>query len=157
MRDLLRQLMDRWSADGIKLPAGATDADIQRFEARCGVRLPADMAEYFRTVNGMGTRGPIDLMDSRQYCFWDLDSVVNIVDELGDTAIEEYLPNAREFFIFADECVCIKYVCINLASADNAVICITPELGITSDDITYVCDGFTAAIRLCLAGTYPLY
>jgi len=152
VRDLVKVLKNRWVADGIALAPGASLSQIDEFEARHNIRLPADMRHYFRTLNGMGSR---DRMDSNLYSFWDLGNVVGILDELAHSAIPKSLAESRSYFVFADHAIGAEYFCINLANANNAVVCISGEPFGSSDSITCVCDTFTAAIELYLAGTFP--
>ena len=152
MRDLVRVLKNRWVADGIALAPGASLSQIEEFEDGHGIQLPADMRHFFRTMNGMGSRGP---MDSNLYSFWDLGSVVGVLDELGLAAAPDFLPDARSYFVFADYAIGVNFFCIDLTTANHAVVCISAERPITSDSVTHVSETFTSAIELYLAGADP--
>jgi hypothetical protein len=152
LRDIVELLRDRWTSEGIALPPGATLSQIDEFEARHGVRLPLDMIRYFRAFNGMGARGP---MDSSLYSFWDLASVASVLDEFDSPAVLEFLPDARDFFVFADHAIGSQSICINLANANNTVICIWGHTRFTGDLIIPICDTFTSAIESYLARKVP--
>ena len=69
---LLADVMQRWTDAGIDIRPGVNDAAIERFEKEYGVTLPADVAMYFRTVDGM----PESVMDDALIRFWQLAEVL---------------------------------------------------------------------------------
>ena len=70
---LLRRLIKVWSAPNQpgKVRPGAAQSEIDAFEARYGVRLPLDLRDYLRAVNGMDSGNT----DSQMTNFWGLDRI----------------------------------------------------------------------------------
>lgn len=50
---LWQTISQHWHSIGIANPPGATDADIDAFERTHGVRLPAEIREFYSHVDGM--------------------------------------------------------------------------------------------------------
>ena len=53
MRELAERVKARWLAQDVKVREGATPAEIDAFETRHELRLPAELQDYFSVVNGM--------------------------------------------------------------------------------------------------------
>lgn len=83
-----------WAAAGIAEREGVTDADIRAFENRYGVRLPNDLAQYFKTVDGMNDGE----YDDHPMHFWPLSKVRPVTAELSGA---DPVPYAG-LFVFAD-------------------------------------------------------
>ena len=83
-----------WAAAGIAEREGVTDADIRAFENRYGVRLPNDLAQYFKTVDGMNDGE----YDDHPIHFWPLSKVRPVTAELSGA---DPVPYAG-LFVFAD-------------------------------------------------------
>jgi len=128
-------LRDNWAAEGIPVPPGATDAEIEAFEARYEVRLPDDMRAYFQTVNGMWAEGQPEQYDDYGFdSFWPVGRlmpwcdhwagpthcndpgekpggrVIGSLDEPSDT------PEPRTLFPFADHSLFIYAAVIDLSA-----------------------------------------
>ncbi|MCB9603527.1 MAG: SMI1/KNR4 family protein [Sandaracinus sp.] len=83
-------VVERWLLDGVRSRAPASTAELDRFEARCGVSLPADIASYFRVVGGMRE----DEMEREMIRFWPLSEV---------SPASEHVDGADpDLFVFAD-------------------------------------------------------
>ncbi|MGQ0634632.1 MAG: SMI1/KNR4 family protein [Planctomycetaceae bacterium] len=116
MTSLLSRLMAKWKSHGIECPAGISPADIAAFEQRHFVVLPADMREYFLTVNGMGERGACD---NDLFSFWPLQSLISIAEDLPDRCSK--FAESSIYFMFADHSVALPTYAIRLSSnPDNA-------------------------------------
>jgi hypothetical protein len=96
LRDFTKSLIQLWTAEGLEIRPGVLPGQLDDFERRHGVRLPEDMRRYFAIVDGMGPRD-LDRMDSRQYSFWDLGSLIPVSCETDYPSLERLLPNHREF------------------------------------------------------------
>jgi hypothetical protein len=97
LQPYLQKVIERWRVAEVAIPDGVDRNAIAGFEARCGVRLPADMREYFATVNGMGNRAE---MDDDMYGFWRLEEVQPVASYCPNVA--ERFPGAAEYYLFCD-------------------------------------------------------
>src|SRR5688500_13455485 len=94
--DVLTALAAHWRAQGIEPAGGASAKAIQDFEARYGVRLPADLRAYFARLNGTGEDTP----DSDMMAFWPLERVRSVAEELAEQG--PVAPAAQGLYCFAD-------------------------------------------------------
>lgn len=114
---LAERVRDFWSAEGARPRTGVSQDDIRSAEAKLGIRLPRDVAEFFQIVNGTeDTSG--DLFEA-----WSLDrvgAVPHVLSEFRGTPdygrIGEVLPFAGEYFVFADAMVWSQVLAVRLAS-----------------------------------------
>ena len=94
-----------WYRDGSAVdqfrPKCPTDDDIQVFEERNGVQLPADLREYFQRLNGID-------MDPGLFRFWPLSRVIPLKSSSA-VALE-----TNRYFVFADYMVGTWYYAIYL-------------------------------------------
>src|SRR6516164_6231150 len=81
---------------GLEPPPGVSEADLDAFERRHGVRLPADMRSYFRILNGTGSTYADG--DDFLLCFWALEKLEPVPD--WTTADDR-----ARWFVFADHCI----------------------------------------------------
>ena len=65
---LWQTISQHWQSIGIANPSGATDADLDAFERTHGVRLPAEIREFYSHVDGMS----LGAWDESLICFWPL-------------------------------------------------------------------------------------
>ena len=89
--------------------AVATSGDIERFESKYGVKIPADWQNYFLRLNGTqagwaGADGPME------YGFWHLDQIKTMSEE---EEIPDW-PEPQHWFYFADYliwsfCLAVKW------------------------------------------------
>ena len=74
--DSVRRLIDLWRTAGLVIRPGVHPA-MQSFELKYGVQLPADLRDYFLTVDGME-----DDLDPGINRFWPLEIVKPVSEEL---------------------------------------------------------------------------
>ena len=55
--------------------------------------------------------------------------------------------------MLADHAIGSQFICINLANANNMVLSLWRDPHVPGDSITAICDTFTTAIELFLAGS----
>jgi hypothetical protein len=94
---LIDSLRQDWEAQGIANLQLPTSRDLADFEARHGVRLPADLADYFLRVNGT-REGRCGMEDGDLISFWHLDQI----ETLAVISPEDPTPQADRLFVFAD-------------------------------------------------------
>ena len=103
--NLCIRMARHWYRDGAApdnfRPKNATDDDIQAFEEHNGVRIPADLREYFQRLNGID-------MDPGLFRFWPLSRVIPLKTSSA-VALE-----TNRYFIFADYMVGTWYYAIYL-------------------------------------------
>ena len=93
-----QQLAAMWHGAGLKIRPGVDATAIRAFETKHGVVLPADLRDYFLTVDGM-----VDELDPGTNRFWPLAMVKLVSDELEDIHSDRW--EYPECFIFADHCI----------------------------------------------------
>jgi hypothetical protein len=108
---ILSQIRRGWAAAGIVHPVAASETDILRFETRYHVRVPDDLAQYFKTINGMKD----DQSDAHGIHFWPLASVHSVSEEL---AIPD-VPDHASYFVFADYSLWAHGYAIQLANGKS--------------------------------------
>jgi hypothetical protein len=104
-----------WFEQGARPRLGASDADIRAAEIRLGVRLPEDVQRFFGTVNG--TEGTSeDLFQA--WSLNEIGTVPNVVAEFGGIPdyrrIASVLPNAAEYFAFADAMIWSQVLAVRI-------------------------------------------
>ena len=92
----LTRLVERWAEQGIRPVGGVSEEELAAFEARRGVRIPADLRAYFRHVGGVLVNGETAALDHDLIRFWPLDEV--------STLREAWVaaPDAERWFVIAD-------------------------------------------------------
>lgn len=101
MTSAVQSLIGYWKSQGISAPRGNSDDAISEFEAKNGVRFPADMRGYFQATNGMPRVG--SGCDSSGFRFWPLDEVRAVPVLCGEKGVP--LPEGshlEQHFLFAD-------------------------------------------------------
>jgi len=105
-----------WFEQGARPRLGATDADIRAAEVRLGVRLPEDVRRFFETVNG--TEGTSDDL-FQTWSLNEIGAVPIVVAEFGGISdyrrIASVLPNAAEYFTFADAMIRSQVLAVRIA------------------------------------------
>jgi len=87
-----------WRDAGLEVRPGVQPSAILAFETRYSVPLPADMREYFLTIDGME-----DELDPGTNRFWPLHMVKPVEDELTERHKDRLAyPGC---FVFVDHCV----------------------------------------------------
>lgn len=89
------RLVEHWRRHGLRIRAGNATNAIAAFEQHHSVELPADFREYLQRVDGTGSD-----LDGDLFCFWPLERVVPVADELPAHFADRVLfPGC---FVFAD-------------------------------------------------------
>jgi hypothetical protein len=109
------KLKNHWLSLGVKVNAGVSHDELDAFESKYQVVLPADLRDYFLTVDGM-VEG---VMDHGCFSFWSLNAVKPIPDESPNYS-DPYIKDARSFFVFADFLIWSHAYAIRLAATDAA-------------------------------------
>jgi hypothetical protein len=100
---LWRRIIDGWRSIHAGNASGASSEAIAAFERKYHVVLPADVREYFMTIDGMGEND----MDKAMNRFWPLGEVKPVEEELSDSRGVVY-PDRFAYpdcFVFADHCM----------------------------------------------------
>ena len=115
--ELWQTISRHWQSLGITNPPGATDAEIDAFEHKHGVRLPAGMREFYSHVDGMS----LGEWDESLIRFWPLSEWYSVpVLSLVCRGIPDYggidisLPDAASYFVFADHSISIHVYAVRL-------------------------------------------
>ncbi len=92
----LVRLVERWAEQGIRAAGGAGEAEVRGFEGRRGVRLPAGLRDYFRSVGGIAVDGESPALDQDLIRFWPLEEVSSLA--------KAWVParEAERWFVIAD-------------------------------------------------------
>jgi len=114
---------DGWKKAGVALRSGVAEANIRAFEKSYGIRLPPDVAEYFRSTDGMD-KGDVDEHTIR---FWPLSEMRPVLEEI---------PSARAdifdgYFIFADYSLWAHGYAVHLSDGTDDVIIVGEERPVT--------------------------
>jgi hypothetical protein len=108
-----------WKRHGAAPRAGVTDAEIHSFERKQGVKLPEDVADYFRAVDGMNE----DESDELGIRFWSLDELRPVVEELPAADGDAF----KDYFVFADYSMWAHGYAVRLDQIANDVIIVGGE------------------------------
>jgi SMI1 / KNR4 family (SUKH-1) len=151
MSSLGESLKLYWSARGLRFGPGVPEELPREFEARHGVRLPADMRGYFVVVNGMDAWGGTNLFgwDDDLFRFWPLSEVERASDHYHP---DRFLEDQGSFFLFADHSISLPSYAIRLTpegEGGNAVIAIYRGGG--RYETTVVADSFSGFVKRYLA------
>ena len=140
----LDQLREHWRRlDDCLNMQPASALEIQGFEERYQVKLPALLREYFLTLNGTKV-GAFGTDDGKYNGFWHLDQIRTLAEEFPDTP----LPGAGHLFVFAD-CLLWSWAwAIHLANAQPA----PDPVFIISQGTRQIAGSFDEFLRRYLAG-----
>lgn len=111
-----RSLKDRWESQDIEVNPGVSTAELTAFEAKYGVCLPADLRDYFLTVDGMAE----GVSDDALIRFWPLNEVKPITEEAPAYSDPTYIHDAESLFVFADFCLWSHAYAIRLSSESQS-------------------------------------
>ena len=116
MAGMAAEAKRRWVAYDIAPRPGASEEDIRQFQERYRVRLPEDLEEYFRTVDGMDEYE----YDEDQFRFWPIAEVQPVAEH----SPEDYGTAYDGYFLFADYSIwCFGYaVRLSSKSVDVAIV-----------------------------------
>lgn len=118
-------LKNHWLSQGIEVNPGVSKEELTAFESKYQVSLPADLRDYFLTVDGMAQ----GVTDDALIRFWSLNEVKPVPEEAPDYSDPSYIEDAESLFLFADYCIWSHAYAIRLSSteASNAIIVIGDE------------------------------
>jgi hypothetical protein len=118
-------IRQRWQAAGVRARPGVAGADIDAFELRHDVRLPAEIRGLYAQADGMD----LGDWDEELLRFWPLAEVGPVPALLaGARGIPDYggmessLPGAASYFVFADHSIWVHVYAVRL-SADLSAAC----------------------------------
>ena len=119
------RLKNHWLSQGIEVNPGVAKEELTAFEFKYQVSLPADLRDYFLTVDGMAQ----GFTDNALIRFWSLNEVKPIPEEAVDYSHPSYIEEAESLFLFADYCIWSHAYAIRLSSteASNPIIIIGDE------------------------------
>jgi len=107
------QLKEYWSRDVVFMRPGATASQIEAFEERYGVFVPADLRDYFETVNGFDL-SKTGFCDNNCFSFFPIEEVVPVDNEYWQN------PDAEPYFILVDFMIASAVYAIRLAGDANS-------------------------------------
>jgi hypothetical protein len=111
------ELKNRWLSRGLEVNPGVSKEKLSQFESRYQVSLPADLRDYFLTVDGMAE----GVTDDALIRFWSLNEVKPIPAEAPEFARPSYIREAESLFVFADYSIWAHAYAIRLSSStENA-------------------------------------
>jgi hypothetical protein len=118
---ILKTIEHRWKELGIPFRPGLERDTVSAFERRYRVRLPASVRSFYEFIDGM----PAGYTDEELISFWPLTEVTPVPEKLAGCrgipdygGIEESLPEAASFFVFADHSIWLNVYAVQL-SADS--------------------------------------
>lgn len=94
------KIIDYWRGSGIVIRPGVSMAEVESFQLKYGVAVPADLLEYLLAVDGSSDGE----MDNDLFRFWPLSEVVPVhveLDERGGVVYSDRFAYP-ECFVFAD-------------------------------------------------------
>src|SRR5262245_11195542 len=89
--DIVSRLIAIWAAEGLRVRGGVSDEQLSAFEARFGVRLPSDMRQYLRRVDGMETGDLCMWMQARLWPLNEFESARNECPPMSERHYEGIL------------------------------------------------------------------
>ena len=107
-----RSLKNRWVSLGVEINPGVSTAELTAFESKYHVSLPADLRDYFLTVDGMAE----GVSDDALIRFWALNEVKPITEEAPLFSDSTYISEPESLFVFADYCIWSHAYAIRLSS-----------------------------------------
>jgi hypothetical protein len=102
-----QNLRDYWLLNAELPPVGVTSEDLDRFDARYLVRLPAEARQYFQTLNGTGPR-----LDAQFNRFLSLSAVQPLTEAFPQAG---YGQGADSLFLFLDHSHGALYAAVRLS------------------------------------------
>lgn len=144
-----QQLTTIWRDAGLTIRPGVNPAAIREFEVRQGILLPADLREYFLTVDGME-----DELDPGTNRFWPLSMVKLVSDELRDINTDRWAyPGC---FVFADHCIWCLAWAVRLTKHPREIS--EPVFQITGDKAggRMIVPSFTSFVEMYLRDQYSV-
>lgn len=141
--ELLSRVVEYWKSQGVQPNPPGASAEIDEFATRHGLSLPEEFRAFYEYCDG--SYG----MDEALNTFWPLSEIDTVPATLSDfcgipdySAISRHLPNAHNYFVFADHSIWVCVYAIRLTEDSNAA---NPVI-VINDGRSYdtVADSFTA-------------
>ena len=132
-------LKNHWLSQGIEINPGVSKRDLTVFESRYQVSLPADLRDYFLTVDGMADGAT----DDAQIRFWPLNEVKPIPEGAPGYSDPSYIQEAESLFLFADYCIWAHAYAIRLSTNSESP---NPIIIIGDEKPTEIFDSFSALV-----------
>jgi hypothetical protein len=146
---LLHRLMGYWMQQGLRIRTGVSFQEIDSFESRYRVRLPADLRSYYVTIDGM-EEGETD---PNVFWFLPLKAVKSIPEELAHFGgIPDYrditrsLADPHRWFVIVDYLITSAVYAIRLSATDES----TPVLWISGSRHRIVAPSFSGFLEAYL-------
>lgn len=138
--NLWLKLRDHWTELGCKIPPGVTPQQIKQFETLHRVTLPADLKEYFLTMDGNGGTSQ-DMFE-----FLSLNKLKLVHDAWNNST------DFPDCFIFADYCIsCWAYaIRLTLHAETN-----NPVFNLEAKSKTPIANSFSDFMELYLESEMP--
>lgn len=93
-----QSLRNHWLSHNMQFNDGVSAAELEFFEKNNSVILPADLRDYFLSVNGMADGATDDVLIR----FWTLEETRALPEGAPDYANSDYVENPESLFVFAD-------------------------------------------------------
>lgn len=106
-------LRRHWSSHNVDINAGVSEAELNSFEEKYCIILPADLRDYFSCVNGM----PPQVVDDEMIRFWMLDEIKPLPQTAPAFSDSTYIQNPESLFLFADYSIWAHAYAIRLPKA----------------------------------------
>ena len=132
-------LKDRWLAQGLEINPGVSTEDLAAFEFTYQVVVPADLRDYFLTVDGMAE----GVSDDALIRFWSLSEVKPITVEAPELSSPAYIEDAESMFVFADYSIWAHAYAIRLSPNTEDP---NPIFVIGSEKPTCIFDSFSELV-----------
>lgn len=107
-----QSLRNHWLSHNVEVNGGVSGVTLESFEQKYGVILPADLRDYFRSVNGM----PSGVCDEEFIRFWMLEEVKPLPEGALDYSNPRYVDSPESLFLFADYSIWAHAYAIRLTS-----------------------------------------
>ena len=133
------RLKNHWLSQSIEINRGVSTEELGAFESKYNVSLPADLRDYFLTVNGMAE----GVSDNALFRFWSLNEVKPIPEEAPSYSNPSYIEDAKSFFVFADFCIWSHAYAIRLSSDHGS----NPIVVIGGETSTRIFDSFSELVN----------
>jgi hypothetical protein len=147
--NIWQRLVELWRGAGLTIRPPAQQEAIRAFEAKYNVVLPADMREYFLTVDGME-----DELDPGMNRFWPLQMVKAVEDELSEIHGDRWAyPGC---FVFVDHCIWCFAWAIRLGREPS--VASGPVFQVTANEVPgrQIAPSFTAFVEMYLKNQYSV-
>jgi len=123
-------LKRHWSSQDVDINAGVSKAQLDSFESKHCVVLPADLRDYFLCVNGMAP----DVSDEGMIRFWMLEELQPLTQGAPAYSDASYIQHPESLFLFADYSIWAHAYAIRLGSVSlqsHEVVIIGSESPVT--------------------------